>query len=302
MAGREEQVTPATPMPTGYKFLKKGNPYLTSLCRRMTLAEGKRLFVVIEKSKALGLRAPKWIINHAYNEERGTRTKRQEAVATRDSAIERAFADAAREQFPDMPAKDADAVIARAVKKRSGRVGRTGTLSIESKVRLAVGAHIRHTHTDYDKLIRQKGGGREAARKEVQGDVKELLNKWQGNRRRERPMTDRQRAKQKQTKKTQPKAKDSKQGRRAPKRAEQTHAKGRQSTEESEQTTETISSRLRSAKTSTADDPILISSGSDGEVEGLDASDVSSTEDWIEDDEEEGDDDDFDTDSVIVLD
>lgn len=268
----------------------------------MTLAEGKRLYVVAEKSKTLGLRAPKWIINHAYNEERSTRTKRQEAVATRDSAIERAFADAAREQFPDMPAEDADAVIARAVKKRSGRVGRTGTLSIESKVRLAVGAHIRHTHTNYDKLIRQKGGGREAARKEVQGDVKEVLNKWQGSRRRERPTTGRQRAKQKQAKKTQTKAANSKQERRALKQTKQTRRKGRQSTKEPEQTTEAISSRLRSAKLSTADDPILISSESDGEIEDLETSDVISLENWIEDDEDEEHDADFDTDSVIVLD
>ena len=307
MTGHEKQVSPATPMPKGYKFLAKGNPYLTSLCRRMTIAEGKLLYVVTQKSKTLGLRAPRWIISEVFKEEKATRERRKEAVATRDSAIEKAFEDAAREQFPNMPAAETQVTIKRALKKRSGRVGRTGTLSIESKVRLAVAAHVRHVHTDYDKLIRQKGG-REEARKVVQPAVIQLLQQWKGNKHNARKSA-RRKNKQSASKSMQPMKKPSMDIQSGPKSHKRNKKKKQQKGSSSSAAVAASGRTLRSAKASTAEDPILISSDSEDVMqdeeedilddEDLDAlSDVLSLEESMDNDCSS----DVREDSVIVLD
>lgn len=178
MAFAEIKVPPSTPMPNGYKLLKKGYPFMTALCRRKTQAAGQKLYVVQHGSTVIGLRAPKRIVNEAYEEERQTRASRRAAVATRDDAARSTFRAAVDAQFPEMPAEDAEKVVQRALKKRSGRVGRTGTLDLRDKVRLAVAAHVRHIHTDYDALVRG-ARSRDEARREVYDRVREVLGSWE---------------------------------------------------------------------------------------------------------------------------
>lgn len=180
MAAAEITVVPSTPMPKGYKLLRKGYPFMTALCRRKTLAAGRTLYVVRAGSKVLGLRAPRHIINEVYEEERHTRAARRAAVATRDGATRSEFDAALRAQFPVMPEEDAEKVLRRALKKHSGRVGRTGKLGLEDKVRLAVAAHVRHTHTEYDTLVRGEKS-REQARRAVYDAVREVLARWEGD-------------------------------------------------------------------------------------------------------------------------
>lgn len=309
MAGHEEQVTPATPMPKGYKFLKKGNPFLTAQCRRRTIAEGKALYVVTDKSQTLGLRAPRWIINQVFEEEKKTRTKRKEAVSARDTAMEAAFEDATRRQFPDMPAKDTEAIIKQALKKRSGRVGRTGKLSIESKVRLAVAAHIRHRHTDYDQRIRQNGGDKGAARKAVHNNVVLMLKKWGGSHRTRTSAqrnTKKRQLKQSQTNKGRPSSGRSRQQRQKqkPKQSEERQRK--------QQTKKPVDDgaptrNLRSSTTSTREEPILISSDTEDAMESAAESDDMGDLDTFSDviileDSTEEEDSDFDMEDVIDLD
>ena len=50
----------------------------------------------------------------------------------------------------------------------SGRVGRTSKHSLEKKAELAVGAYIRHNHTDYAEQLIEEG---DVWYQEIRGDV-----------------------------------------------------------------------------------------------------------------------------------
>jgi hypothetical protein len=175
-APKEPIVSLGTPMPKGYGFLKKGYAYKTALCRRETHNAGKTLYVVKEGSQILGLRAPKPILAKVHQQEMATRSDRRECVAKRDDQDQERFLKVIQEQYPRIPAEDADQIAKWAMRKRSGRVGRTSTLPLEKKVHLAVAAHIRHRHTDYEKLFKEIP--RDEARKAVAAGVKGLLLQW----------------------------------------------------------------------------------------------------------------------------
>jgi hypothetical protein len=67
-----------------------------------------------------------------------------------------------------------------ACRKYSGRVGRTAAakaLSPEA-IHLAVIAHIRHGHTDYDELQAQYAD-RDTVRERIWGNVSAILDEWQ---------------------------------------------------------------------------------------------------------------------------
>jgi hypothetical protein len=62
-----------------------------------------------------------------------------------------------RQLFPGCPAREAHAIARHTGARGSGRVGRSsaGRALDEEALRLAVVAHVRHTHTNYDSLIMQ---------------------------------------------------------------------------------------------------------------------------------------------------
>ena len=169
-------------MPKGYGFLKKGNAYRTGLCRRLTHAEGKTLFVVTEKRTPIGLRAPKSILSKVFEEDRATRETRRAVVEKRDEATQEEFKDAILTQFPRIPEESVATILKHTLKKRSGRVGRTGTLTLDAKARLAVMAHVRHCHTSYDGLLKRKDVSKFQARDKVQADVVRVSREWRGDR------------------------------------------------------------------------------------------------------------------------
>lgn len=179
MTPHEPKVSPDSPVPNGYGFLKKGNVFLTGLCRRKTHAANKTLYVVIKGKTPQGLRAPKWILGEVFAEDRATREKRQAIIERRDGATQSEFEKAIRRVFPKIPEQSFDKIVQHTLKKRSGRVGRAGTLDINDKVHLSVAAHVRHCHTEYELLMR-RGKGREAARREVHPETQRVLQEWRG--------------------------------------------------------------------------------------------------------------------------
>ena len=89
--------------------------------------------------------------------------------------------------FPRIPSEDAHAVLAHAFLKGSGRVGRTTTLSDDQKLKNAVAAHIRHTKTPYEALLKKgrqspqketNGVFRNSVRRQVQGQLDKIMNQW----------------------------------------------------------------------------------------------------------------------------
>jgi len=174
----EPQVGPFVPIPPGYQFVPKGDVYITKNCRVKTHEAGKTLYVVVNKNKkTLGLRCPKKIFEAVAAEHKATATKRAEAVQKRDDAIYDKFEEVLADLFPKTPKELIPQILKHALQKRSGRVGRTSLVNLEEKVRLAVRAHIRHRHTDYDALLRA-GESREAARSKISARINEVAKEW----------------------------------------------------------------------------------------------------------------------------
>jgi hypothetical protein len=89
------------------------------------------------------------------------------------------FAAAVRKQFPNCPAGEEAQIAQHACRKYSGRVGRSAAakeLNAEM-IRLAVIAHIRHVHTNYDRLLSEHAD-RQSARQQVMGNVMQLMARW----------------------------------------------------------------------------------------------------------------------------
>jgi hypothetical protein len=174
----EPQVAPFAPMPKGYQFVPKGDVYITRSCRIKTHQGGQTLYVVINKTKKVtGLRCPKRIYEEVVKESKATATKRAEAVAKRDNAISDQFEETLLQLFPKCPKDRIPRILQHALQKRSGRVGRTSTVDLQEKVRLAVRAHIRHRYTPYDALLRS-GVSREKARKQAIQGIIEVEKEW----------------------------------------------------------------------------------------------------------------------------
>ncbi|RYP05313.1 hypothetical protein DL764_003911 [Monosporascus ibericus] len=180
----EPTVRFSAPMPEGYIFLPKGNVYMTSHCRKQTLAANETVFRVLadgEKGKAAGIRVPARVHEAVRASHDATRHERARAVHKKDARLESAFVDAALGLFPRAPAAELRGVAVRATWKRSGRVGRSGALDLERRVSLAVRAHVRHRRTDYDRLMRRSGFSRERARAETWPKVEEVMRLWRGD-------------------------------------------------------------------------------------------------------------------------
>ncbi|KAK4448944.1 hypothetical protein QBC34DRAFT_101059 [Podospora aff. communis PSN243] len=174
----EPQVAPFAPMPKGYQFVRKGDVYITRSCRVKTHQAGQTLYVVVNKNKKVtGLRCPKRIYDEVLEESKATAAKRAEAVAKRDNAISDKFEETLLHLFPACPKDKIPQILKHALEKRSGRVGRTSTVELEEKVKLAVRAHIRHCHTPYDALLRS-GVGRKKARQQVIQRINEVVMEW----------------------------------------------------------------------------------------------------------------------------
>lgn len=178
MSFKETTISSSTPMPRGYGFLPKGIRYKTLHCRRLTREAGKPLFIVLDaKKKQLGLRAPKSILHQVHERARETLPSRRAATKKRDiTLISTAMAEVEK-QFPAMPPNEQSLLLKHAFRKHSGRVGRTGLIPLPRKVLLAVIAHVRHRHTNYDIML-ACGEERGDIRKAVQRNIQKVLRDW----------------------------------------------------------------------------------------------------------------------------
>jgi hypothetical protein len=165
-------------MPKGYAFLKKGIQYKTLHSRRLTREAGKTVYVVESNKKLLGIRVPKDILSHVHAQANETLSARKLATEKRDTTIVRQAAAELDSQFPKIPEHDRELVLKHSFKKHSGRVGRTSLIPLPRKVLYAVIAHIRHKHTNYDKLLESDGISRDAARKAVRSKLQGILRLW----------------------------------------------------------------------------------------------------------------------------
>jgi len=109
------------------------------------------------------------------------RQRESEGRAELDRGYVERFSARVRELYPRCPAGEETAIAEHACLKYSGRVGRTASAkSLEAEpVRLAVAAHVRHVHTNYDDLLAE-GCDRHDARSRVREHVERVLAEWEG--------------------------------------------------------------------------------------------------------------------------
>jgi hypothetical protein len=81
--------------------------------------------------------------------------------------------------YPGCPPAEAADIAAHTALRGSGRVGRSadGRHLQTDALRLAVAAHIRHTHTQYDELL-MRGMDRQDARRKVAAKIDEVVTQW----------------------------------------------------------------------------------------------------------------------------
>ena len=112
------------------------------------------------------------------------RKRRSEREAARREELDQQYLEQfsfrIRELFPGYPAGREREIAEHVCLKYSGRVGRSAFAKKldEEAVRLAVIANLRHTETQYDEYL-MRGYERWEARLSVQGEIEELLEKWE---------------------------------------------------------------------------------------------------------------------------
>lgn len=111
------------------------------------------------------------------------RARARERRAERDAEIDvryrSEFASHIHRLFPGCPEPEAIEIAEHACLKHSGRVGRTADAKRfdPEMIALAVRAHVRHVHTDYDQLL-GSGWERHEARDRVLPKVDRVLESW----------------------------------------------------------------------------------------------------------------------------
>jgi hypothetical protein len=96
-----------------------------------------------------------------------------------DREFVQAVLQAIQQQFPACPPDEAQAIAEHTAERGSGRVGRSaaGRALDPRALELAVIAHIRHTHTNYDQLL-MRGAERLDARALVRERIDQVLGNW----------------------------------------------------------------------------------------------------------------------------
>ena len=173
-------------VPDGYIEIPTGDPFITRKIKQLA----EVVYIRMERRKRLGLSvvvgllAPEAVVREAISEADRTRDERERKKAR--SQIHRKRQEEKKQvgmierinvMFPRLPEGEAEGIVSHAFEVGSGRVGRTSKVADDRKIDLAVRAHIRHAHTNYDSLL-AAGWDRELARDRVCGEVERIYNEW----------------------------------------------------------------------------------------------------------------------------
>lgn len=169
-------------------FLERGDPALTRRASRYSALRAVvvRYSVTRNRYERQGVLVEEGALARAEQEclsDAEAREAARERAAERrqelDAEYVRAFARRLGELFPACPAEEQQAIAEHACRKYSGRIGRSAAAKVlhEEAVDLAVRAHVRHVHTNYDRLL-GRGLDRAAARAEVSEAVAERMEQW----------------------------------------------------------------------------------------------------------------------------
>ena len=169
-------------------FLPRGDAALTRRSRKYSTLSA----VVVRFSRSRkryerqGLLVESGALERAQEEclsdEEKHRIAREKAALAREQADHQylvQFTESIRSRYPDCPVGEAEAIAQHACAKYSGRVGRSAAAKSfdATAIDLAVKAHVRHVHSEYDRLL-SRGWERSEARSAVLDRVAEVMERW----------------------------------------------------------------------------------------------------------------------------
>src|SRR5262245_6323650 len=169
-------------------FIPRGDAALTRRSRKYSTLSA----VVVRFSRSRkryerqGLLVESGALERAQEECLSDEGKRQLAREKASLAREQAdnqyvaqFTESIRARYPDCPPAEAEAIVRHTCEKYSGRVGRSAAAKSfdATAIDLAVKAHVRHEHTNYDQLL-SRGWERSEARSAVSDRVAAIVEGW----------------------------------------------------------------------------------------------------------------------------
>jgi hypothetical protein len=166
--------------PAELVFVRTGNSALT---RRLTAVAVYEVMVKPHRrgySRRGGLLVPPAELQAARDDLAATeapRARSQQRREQQEATRREALKEAARRQFPTIPAGILDQIVAYTTQVGSRRVGRSREAEPEDVAFLAVQAWVRHHRTRYDELLKA-GFPSEEARAQVQGKIDRVLTQW----------------------------------------------------------------------------------------------------------------------------
>ncbi|KAM0242334.1 hypothetical protein ACHAPO_000748 [Fusarium lateritium] len=200
----EFQITTKKTPPPGFEFVPAGNPELTTACKELSREKDAMIFIVSNAKDTstsnvlshqvhrIGHHVRETIVDEARASlgqsiedmlpaTRGAPEPIPESQAEYDAQVDAAL----RDLFPRIPNTDRQMIIEHAFrrdptnKNEKEKVGFSEDITLARRVQLAVLAHIRHTHTRYDTLLRETSW--QNARKVVENLCLDTLVKWRGD-------------------------------------------------------------------------------------------------------------------------
>ncbi|OTB05323.1 hypothetical protein M426DRAFT_319873 [Hypoxylon sp. CI-4A] len=196
----EYEITTNRHPPPGFEFVPVGHPDLSQLCKDMSRDQDAMIFIVSEGKNPdnlehhmnrVGYHFRQMIVDQARSQlpptPKSTKTDqpgKPEPIPEKQAEINAQADKVLKDLFPRIPNTDRHEIINHAFRKDGtfrgeARVGMVKELTLARRVQLAALAHIRHTHTRYDQLLKQSSWGN--ARKAVEKPCLDIIVKWRGD-------------------------------------------------------------------------------------------------------------------------
>ncbi|EFW98645.1 hypothetical protein CMQ_4497 [Grosmannia clavigera kw1407] len=153
--------------PPGFEFVPIGNPELTTACKELSREQDALIFIVSTDKRAVAA-------SLSYQVNRIGHHIRQMIVEQARASIGDSDHSSVGQNLSGLPEP-----IPGATKKGEPLVGLAKDITLSRRVQLAVLAHIRHTHTRYDRLLKETSYAN--ARRTVEALCLDILVKWRGD-------------------------------------------------------------------------------------------------------------------------
>ncbi|KAK5631271.1 hypothetical protein RRF57_006985 [Xylaria bambusicola] len=199
----EFEITTDREPPPGFEFIPTGHPELSQECKEQS-RNNDAMFFIVSNSKdtlkldhhmnRLGYHFRHSIVEGARNvlNQRGHHEQaayvhepgKPEPIPNSQREIDLEADAVLRDLFPRIPHTDRQQIIDHAFKKDGKfngeiKVGMAKDITLARRVQLAALAHIRHTHTRYDDLLKESDWAN--ARKAVEKPCLDIIVKWRGD-------------------------------------------------------------------------------------------------------------------------